>query len=377
MFQSNMSRLQFGFCGVLVVSLCVLLLPPLDDLVSEEDFLARGSVTTFPAQPSTAAAAPMPQLEPLPAESQLAADSASGAAAQRHDPLLLLARRIHALHGVVLLQFLTEGFVTMTRSWICNILIVMPKSSMLLEKTLFVAADTPSYDALSGLRDSSGQPLNVVLEQSGEGGSFAYGQVGYFKLMFQRTRMLLSLLEHGIDFWLIESDAVWLSDPQPFWLNSTHSPGVQEADFVLCSDKLPDKPKRMMGGFQLSRARPAAIKVWQTVEQKLQGIQDDWRAKGFTDYTNVKNEGNEQTMLATLIRTTASLKVHWVDAELFPPGTWYRRDSRGKPGAGYNKTPVVIQNNWITGIDKKINRAKVHGHWFLSADDTTCVVRKK
>eukprot|EP00563_Minutocellus_polymorphus_P018407 CAMPEP_0197724438 /NCGR_PEP_ID=MMETSP1434-20131217/6362_1 /TAXON_ID=265543 /ORGANISM="Minutocellus polymorphus, Strain CCMP3303" /LENGTH=68 /DNA_ID=CAMNT_0043309799 /DNA_START=13 /DNA_END=219 /DNA_ORIENTATION=+ len=34
---------------------------------------------------------------------------------------------------------------------------------------------------------------------------------------------------------------------------------------------------------------------------------------------------------------------------------------------------MVIQNNWICGNDKKIERAKEWGHWFLSDDENRCI----
>ena len=58
----------------------------------------------------------------------------------------------------------------------------------------------------------------------------------------------------------------------------------------------------------------------------------------------------------------------WFPISDFPNGLWYQ-------GKVDSDNPVVIQNNYIKGNDRKIERAKKFGHWFLGVDDE-CVIRK-
>ncbi|KAJ8299138.1 hypothetical protein KUTeg_023198 [Tegillarca granosa] len=53
----------------------------------------------------------------------------------------------------------------------------------------------------------------------------------------------------------------------------------------------------------------------------------------------------------------------------FPNGRWYTL-SDGEERSSSN--PVVINNNWIEGITRKIDRAKRLGHWFIG-ENRRCI----
>ena len=63
---------------------------------------------------------------------------------------------IHTQHGVVILHLLNEGFIEMTKSWICNV----RRYDGVLAKTVFVVTDQVAYDALA----TFDKTLNVVFE---------------------------------------------------------------------------------------------------------------------------------------------------------------------------------------------------------------------
>ena len=78
------------------------------------------------------------------------------------------------------------------------------------------------------------------------------------------------------------------------------------------------------------------------------------------------NTGSEQKMMNKLINDEPGLHVAWLDPKHFCSGVYYR-------DADYASTvvePKVILNNFVVSNGAKITRAKQHGHWFLTEDET-------
>ena len=249
------------------------------------------------------------------------------------------AARLHAEHGVVLIQLLNEGYVEMTKSWVCNV----RRFSTVLPKTLFVTTDQAAYDALTAFDPT----LHVVLEPYTAPKSMKYGQTTYYNYMLFRTKLISTLLDSNLTLWLTESDAVWLKDPTDLVMGT-------EGDLVTMSD---DRPPRQLlqGGFQLLRPTDATKRLWTRMrdafETKMKAVSKQ----------DIGDHGSEQLMLDNMSREDSELRVGWLDPHTFVPGLWYKDRS-------YRKTvpaPAVVLNNWIIGNDAKIKRAKEWKHWFL------------
>lgn len=70
---------------------------------------------------------------------------------------LFAAQPLFDQHGVVMVQLFNEGYVSMTKSWICN---VRRLGGAILAKTLFIATTKAAYDALQAFDDK----LHLALE---------------------------------------------------------------------------------------------------------------------------------------------------------------------------------------------------------------------
>jgi FkbM family methyltransferase len=257
--------------------------------------------------------------------------------------LLGFARRISGEHGVVLIQILNEGFVEMTKSWICNV----QRFPGVLSKLLFIATDEAAYNAIRSFHPS----VNVVKLLYHAPKNLSYGQHAYFSFMLFRTKLLLILLEHDVTLFLIESDSLWLEDPTNLVL-------LTPGDMVTMSDTIPPETF-LQGGFQLLRPTSLTMNVWKKMLRRLNEV-----LKKSDGRDHIGDEGSEQHMLNALIQEEPGLQVGWLPREYFVPGVYYNDPEY----AATITNPKVILNNWIVGTDKKIERAKKWKHWFLAED---------
>eukprot|EP00606_Chrysophyceae_sp_TOSAG23-5_P000373 GSChrysophyteH2.ASY1.ANO1.839.1 assembled CDS len=271
----------------------------------------------------------------------------------RYKDIYTIAKSIHDKHHAMSMQLLNEGFVTMTKSWICNVRL-MPK---VLDMTLFVVTDYAAYDELKAFDDS----LHVVLHKYTAEKELMFGQIGYYNFMLFRTGLILNLLKRGVNLWLTESDATWVRDPTKMVTSA-------KGDIVAMSDSEIGL-NGVQGGFLFLRSTDNTKKVWtKLLELHTEGMLAHKTNKD--SKTIVGNDGNEQHMLRKLIKKGKyPLNIAWMSQRSFVSGLWYTNETM----RAYATDPVVILNNWIRGNEKKIIRAKAWGHWFLSdADEHQC-----
>ena len=253
------------------------------------------------------------------------------------------AKKISEKHGFVMIQLLNEGYINMTKSWVCNVY----RFEDVLQKVLFIATDEVSFRSLS----TFDKALNVICVPYVAEKNLAYGQYAYYKFMLFRSKLLLHLLQKKIMLWLVESDAVWLEDPTDLVLST-------KGDMVTMSDDHPPK-KLLQGGFQLLRPTSPTISVWMKLLKLLVAS-----LEGAKSGSQMGDSGSEQLMLDKLIRKEPNLTVAWLPFEKFVSGLYYTKKDLAK-----NATrPMVILNNWIVGNSAKETRAKRWGHWYLTED---------
>ncbi len=278
----------------------------------------------------------------------------TGVAQPRFEDVTKITKEIQAAHGVVNIQLLNEGFVEMTRNWICNVK-TMPQ---VLEKTVFITTDTAAYDGLKAFDPS----LNIVLHRYSANKELAYGDVAYFYYMLFRTRLIQSFLENDITIWLTESDATWIRDPTELVLRT---PG----DIIGMSDQKFPK-KAMNGGFILFHPTSRTKALWLKLLEKLE---ETLKSYDKTREEYIGELGSEQIMLSHFLKSE-EITVSYMDGTKFVAGVWYSDEGSPfyPPYRSYVEDPVVILNNWVIGNSPKVARAKQFGHWFLNDDQSMC-----
>lgn len=269
------------------------------------------------------------------------------------EKLVQAATAIAEKRGLVLFSVLNDAYFDLAASWLCN---TAPLGDI-HHHVLFL-----STDMVTGQRLQNKWPnITVVsMRTSSFSGAQEYSKAGYVRLMVERTRFILHLVQSGLRLLLFEVDFVWLVDPLPTVLSqSNHT----KADIV--ATRIHGLPTMVCGCFLLLNPTQVTIHLWTQLTQKMDKLYE--QIAGRSASAGVSEGTNDQTFLSALLHQKyGGVQVAILPEALFPDGRWYTKpELRAAKSA-----PLIIHNNWVIGNAAKIRRAKKFNHWFLSKDST-------
>jgi hypothetical protein len=258
-------------------------------------------------------------------------------------------------HGYVFLLFFNSGYVVMVKSWVCNVRLV---DYDVLERTLFVASDETAAIELSHFAPE----LNLVTcPENTESSSSAleYGTYTYFALTLQRLYLEDFLLKSGANIFVIEADASW------FARITEHMDELINDNAIVSADDRGSRKPLISAGFMYLHYSTYDF-FHRFVEKYARNL-----AKYRTEATRIdKKDPGEQHLLTSLLRKSWTRTVVWLDECLFARGEWYLSEE-------YRRRcprPIVVQNNYVSGINNKLIRARQWGHWFLD-NEGKCITK--
>ncbi|XP_070537504.1 uncharacterized protein [Ptychodera flava] len=260
--------------------------------------------------------------------------------------LLLTVEKVGRRKGLVIVQFLNLSYINLTKSWICNV-----ECMDVLPFTILITSDTLTYWQLKEWKPD----LNVVLQTLGDSKSMRHNEDSYNEYLCYRVRLIDLILNSPMAVFLAESDAVWLSNPVAF-INR-----YSNVDIVANANDALSEEKKAMAGFVFLNATSSTRSLWTKLRQRLDSISKSYR--------NGTGESSGDMRIFNLLLKTEKPKVEWFPADRFFSGQWYRKPKLRDT----SKQPVVIQNNFIAGNDRKEERAKWWNHWFLSNSTEECI----
>lgn len=281
--------------------------------------------------------------------------------------------------GTVSMTVVSESFIATARSWICNV----DTAGIRPPGIVWIAVDEASRDAMSEVPDSE----TVYLSELGEGREDAgtsYGTPGYWLLMLERTKLIREILERGVGIFAFETDQIWLRDPVPYVTRLVH--GGDHVDVVGTLDTRHE----IGGNFLYLNPTLATRRLWREVSTRFDKAFQASKMDGHKALTSKKRKWryieNDQSLLTRLTLFDEALRARGnaavfraLDLDLFADGRWYGEDEKDHT-AYYSgskaRAPVLINNNFLIGIDKKVERARRHGHWFLDDEDSRCAPEK-
>ncbi|CDF33573.1 putative glycosyl transferase [Chondrus crispus] len=267
--------------------------------------------------------------------------------------------------GSVSLTVVNTAFVETARSWICNV----DAAQIRPPGVVWITTDDTAYNALRDVSNS--QTVRMTEFRGGQArAGTSYGSPGYWLLMLERTQLIRAILERGIGVFAFETDQIWLRDPVPFVQRLIHS--GDEVDVVGTLDTRHE----IGGNFLYLNPTLATRRVWREVSHRFEKAYRSSKMEGHTSRVRRYME-NDQSILTKLIFFDEQFKsrnpvvFRALDTELFVDGRWYDTKEKHYTSAR-SRSPIVVNNNFLIGIDKKKKRAAENGHWFLKSDGKTC-----
>lgn len=294
--------------------------------------------------------------------------NASGPA-PRTPAVAAIARLSRARGGhPVAVTLVNSAFLAMVRSWLCN----LASAGIPQPLIAWVALDDASAAALRHVPNSVVVSLREYLGGRDASAGVSWASLGYWRLMLARTRLLRDALVAGVDLLVFEADAVWLRDP---WPALRADPTADVTGFAT-SDEIG-------GGFLLLRASLRTRQLLADVALLFEGTFNHLSNSCFGDRPEDSHEiKNDQSFLTQLLRLHAEsyqagnpVRFSLLDPDLFVDGRWYWE--KGNPYGPAAARPVVINNNWISGTEAKVARAKRWGHWFWDEGSEQCIPRHR
>ncbi|XP_077864180.1 UDP-galactose:fucoside alpha-3-galactosyltransferase-like [Saccoglossus kowalevskii] len=264
--------------------------------------------------------------------------------------LVRISSDIQKHYGFVAVQFLNHAYLNMTKSWICNV----DCFDDVLEQTVFITTDQAAYDGLLDWRPE----LNVRLIEFGTEDPMSYGRVNYYQFGLFRVRMINRLLTSNISILITEGDAVWFKNPLHLFREKP-TPSDMHVNVANYADE-----SEFCAGFLYLNATRATQRVWNTLSTRLGKRMSKFKQ----GQQNIHFRGSEQVILSNIAIREDPIRLTYLSRDRFVSGQWYHSQDMQQ-----NISPVVLQNNYVTGNENKIRRAQKWGHWFLSKNTTQCL----
>lgn len=262
-------------------------------------------------------------------------------------------------HGIkkrqVSMTIVDTAFLDLTRSWLCNVQLakfVPPNIVWLtLSDTVYEELTRMQVGTTIDLKGSLHSPAPDIL----------YGHKTYWRLMLLRTRLISDLVARGVEVFLFETDQAWLQDPLLYMSRETG------ADMVGTLDT----QHNVAGNTLLLRPTLPTRNLWRSVYERF------LKSYMKVGVDNLKEEDtsfveHDQHSLSDLLlyneeyRAKYPVALALMNANLFVGGSWYS----GFYSAEESNRPVIINNNFISGVHKKRKRAIQFGHWFIDEQGT-------
>jgi len=325
-------------------------------------------------------------------------------------------------HGApfVSLTLVSSGFLTTARSWLCNVQV----GQMAPPAILFLALDDESWTELQSI--DGVKVLRVGADKDKYSRIEVFGAPGYWRLMADRAFIIRDLLSEGVTVFLFETDQIWLQDPWPYIDRyiGTHAPVKADILGVANSEK------EIGGNFLVFRGSSAPMRLlyYALAMRFNESFHETWSSAAGSTGLQYMHE-NDQTLLTRALtwmqpqlrhslrtpdnlssilqklwhkllhpsaKFTISLRryARWtrylqalqspvvfqsLDHDKFVDGSWYfgqtPQSVHSVTRQGNPTRPIVVNNNFVAGIEPKITRAKEFGHWFFDENQRHCTNR--
>ncbi|KAL4236238.1 hypothetical protein ACF0H5_004625 [Mactra antiquata] len=266
------------------------------------------------------------------------------------------ARLVSEFSKTVMVTIVNAAYVPFAFSWLCNTQSMGIHSSILVLST----SDSARNELKMRWPDIRVVSLNLSISDAKQD----YSTVEYVKIMIHRAELFKALLNAGHEVMLFEFDYVWFENPLP------RLQKMNDVDMLVNPVSGTDKTV-INGGLIYLFPTEKTKSLWAQLTCKLQELVKELRE--LQSSSAVSESTNDQTFLSGLWRAGyANISSRELSLDDFADGQWYTTPEEDRK----LWNPVMISNNWVIGNDRKIERAKEFGHWFLKDDGQSCDIHQ-
>jgi hypothetical protein len=266
--------------------------------------------------------------------------------------LIGAARQIQSHSRTVLVTVVNTAYFPFLYSWLCN-----TEPMGIHRQVLVITTNMTSQQRLQ----ADWPALSVVcIENLAVEGDQQFAHAGTLRIQLMRAELLRLLLMCNIKLLLFECDCMWLKNPVP-QLEALDA----DYDFVVTPvNGNQDGTNEVMAGFLYMVPNFRMRALWDAMTLRLHHFITEIRH--MQNHENVNMMEMDNIYLRDLVNTHYSgIRVYGLSYREFPDGTWYDKSDPDHDSDGTWANPVLINNNFIAGNVRKIERAKLWGHWFL------------
>lgn len=289
----------------------------------------------------------------------------------------------------------TAAFVQTTFSWLCNVatLDIVPAAIVMIASEDKVARELIEFLSQRPRLKQGSLVISmhgaIVATDKDPNAPLLFGTSAYWLLMLQRTFLLRDLLDRGLSILQFETDQIWLSDPLPYIrheLRQERSTDGRVEDFripdvIVTTDTLKDVP----GNFMYLRPTVGTRHLMSMVVDRFLMSYQSSRSSRAARRNRFHYIANDQSIITTLVtgrdwvyaRRYPKVKISVLNRDLFVDGQWFAdfEDEKGdvvKHRRHYTSEtslyPVIVNNNFLVGVEAKADRAKRFGFWFVQKE---------
>ena len=181
----------------------------------------------------------------------------------------------------------------------------------------------------------------------------------YTEVVYTKAYYISKILEYGVNVFFIDGDLVFLRDPYTFF------PRIFKDGWI---NRLDDTPADIVCQVDYKAGFNTGFMLYMSNEKVRRFAKEVVSIQKLSN-GQVNNQPAMNSLLASR-RWSSKIKLVPLPETLFPCGFHYwpkrTRTSMGAPLPLLEQKLVVIHNNWIKGLKKKIDRWIEKNHWYVT-----------
>lgn len=262
------------------------------------------------------------------------------------------AQKISSKYGMVMMTFMNKAFVPFLTNWMCHTKNMVDYSQILVLVTdkAVHSEITAKYPLLTVVFLSIFKDINT---------KHRFCSAGFMRVGYYRTRVVNWIIQENIQVFLFELDAMWKSNPIPFVTSK------REYDLTIIPTY--EKSFELAIGFYYARNTTRLKQFWIELDRRLDALMTMFSCLDNEELVRFK-DSDQEVLKELIIEHYSNVIVYFLPLNRFLDGKWYLN-----PNEDQLKYAYILNFNFVVGIDEKIQRAKIFGHWFVADDNVTCI----